>query len=121
MNLNDRIAQASADTLIWFPDLEGDIRHVIISLCGEVGEVANKFKKWDRSGSVFLDDDTRAAIVDEIVDVFVYGFCLAGQLGADLETAYDRKRLFNAVRFGDHDRGRSSSSEQGASQEASSG
>ncbi len=121
MNLNDRTAQAIEDTVSWFPHLEDDVSHAIIGLCGEAGEAAGEYKKWYRSGAQVLDTDTRTAIGYEIVDVFVYAFCLAGQLGIDLEDLYDRKRKYNEKRFGSNGRGRSDSPGRGAKEATSTG
>lgn len=99
-NLNDRVQQATFDTRNWFPHLDGNLSHMVIAFGGEAGEVLNAYKKWDRSEAIDIDDATRAKMADELADVLVYLFCIAGMLEVDLEEEYDRKREFNIGRFG---------------------
>jgi NTP pyrophosphatase (non-canonical NTP hydrolase) len=104
MNLNERVDEALIDTRSWFPHLEGDIQHFLISMAGEAGETCNAYKKWDRvvdpDESLTRWPETKAQMGGELVDVLVYLFCLAGELNVDLEEEYDRKRAFNIERFG---------------------
>ena len=97
--MNDRAEQALADSDIWFPQCRQDIAHHLISIAGEVGELCNAYKKWDRSDDDHLSSLTREKMEDELVDVLVYAYNIAGELGMDLEARYDRKRLFNHSRF----------------------
>jgi NTP pyrophosphatase (non-canonical NTP hydrolase) len=69
-------------------------------MMGEAGEVAGAYKKWHRSDLSELSIKDREIIGEEVVDVLVYAFVIAGQLGIDLEATYDRKREFNDARFG---------------------
>jgi NTP pyrophosphatase (non-canonical NTP hydrolase) len=99
MDMNSRATQALADSDIWFPNCRGDIAHHLISLAGEVGELCNVYKKWDRSDEVSIPDVTLMKMKDEIVDVLVYLYNLAGELNMDVEAQYDDKRLRNHYRF----------------------
>jgi NTP pyrophosphatase (non-canonical NTP hydrolase) len=74
--------------------------HHTVSLCGEVGEVANWVKKIDR-GDVKLEDAlTQHELREEIADVFIYLLNLAGLLNVDLYKAYCEKRAINEKRWG---------------------
>lgn len=102
--------EAAEDSLDWFPRTTTDIGHSIICLAGEVGEIANNYKKIQRdpsrgrdyAGQPLLYTEESTLLGEEVVDVLVYCFKLAAQLGLDLERMYDDKRKHNAERFGKH-------------------
>jgi NTP pyrophosphatase (non-canonical NTP hydrolase) len=70
---------------------------LVLSLSGEVGELANNVKKvirGDRSLS-----DAKNEISEELTDVFIYILKLSYQLDIDLEQAYLQKLNINRQRF----------------------
>jgi NTP pyrophosphatase (non-canonical NTP hydrolase) len=97
LDLNERCTEAFSDNVDWFPKLAEDVVHHALGLTGEAGECANIVKKFDR-GSM-TESEMRAKLVDELPDVLVYVFSIAGMLGIDLEEAYDEKRKFNEKRY----------------------
>jgi NTP pyrophosphatase (non-canonical NTP hydrolase) len=97
--MNGRAREALQDSDIWFPTCRGDIAHHLIALAGEVGEICNIYKKWDRSGVSSLPVSTQAEMGKELIDVLVYAFNLAGEMNLDIDAAYDEKRKFNHERF----------------------
>ena len=77
-----------------------------VALAGEVGELCNAVKKWNRirDGAANVNDAGRmitseaeavAKIGDELADVIIYAPSLAARLGIDLEAVVAAK--FNAV------------------------
>src|SRR5574343_1621067 len=87
MTLNNY--QATAKTTAIFPN-DKSISYLLFGLCGETGEVADKFKKlmrdkdWDLNPAN-LDQETKTEIAKEIGDVLWYLAMLADQLGFSLE------------------------------------
>jgi len=65
---------------------ELDAFFLVIALCGEVGELANLFKKMRRGDPIKME-----AIVDEMADIRVYLELLAKLHGVDLEDAVEAK------------------------------
>jgi NTP pyrophosphatase (non-canonical NTP hydrolase) len=101
--MQDIVDQCLEDSKEWFPTVAEDIKHHCLSLAGEVGELCNVLKKWDRGSTD--DECARQMMVDETADVFIYLCNIAALLGMNLEAEYDRKRAFNARRFGRDDAG----------------
>ncbi len=59
--------------------------YLVMGLCGEAGEVANKYKKIIRDQDGVLTPEAKAKIADELGDVLWYLARLANELGYDLE------------------------------------
>jgi NTP pyrophosphatase (non-canonical NTP hydrolase) len=103
MKLDEIAHQCTQDAADWFPDLfdkstDRLINHHLLGLGGEIGEVLNKWKKYDR-GSMSREE-MRQALKDELADVFIYLMNLPLLLGFDMEQEYNVKREFNKQRFG---------------------
>jgi NTP pyrophosphatase (non-canonical NTP hydrolase) len=75
----------------------GALEHLIVCLVGELGELANDVKKVRRGDVDYME--SKASIVEETVDVFIYVLKLANQIGFDLEEQYERKMEINRTRF----------------------
>ena len=73
------------------------LEFLLLSLTGEVGEVANIVKKIVRGD--FKLDEKRQDIQEELTDVFIYLLKLSYQLDIDLEKAYVEKMKKNRERF----------------------
>ena len=73
------------------------LEFLLLSLTGEVGEVANIVKKIVRGD--FKLDEKRQDIQEELTDVFIYLLKLSYQLDIDLEKAYVEKMKKNGERF----------------------
>lgn len=65
-----------------YPSAEG-VSYVTLGLCGEAGEIANRWKKALRKG----DDvaSCRDELIDELGDVMWYAFALASELNVNME------------------------------------
>lgn len=98
MDLSEYAHQAHRDSKQWFPDRASDLRHHILGLAGESGEVANLVKKLDR-GDVNLDD-IRKELAKELVDVLIYTFNAFAIIGVNPDKVWDIKRAENINRFG---------------------
>lgn len=96
--LSELARQCVTDSERWFPD-SNHVPHHTLSLCGEVGEVANIVKKIERGSLNIKDARVRYDLAMEITDAFIYLLNLAGLLGIDLEKAYMHKRAENEKRF----------------------
>ncbi|MFF9564355.1 hypothetical protein ACF1AJ_13510 [Leifsonia sp. NPDC014704] len=82
------------------PVTRNDVRpllHNVLSLAGEVGEVANLVKKYDRGDFGF--DTLISELPGELADVAIYLMKLAYQSGIDLEKAILDKMSYNESRF----------------------
>ncbi|MHA2265897.1 MAG: hypothetical protein ACXAEN_26185 [Candidatus Thorarchaeota archaeon] len=105
MTIKEMTIQCLEDSERWFPgQVNEDLVHHTLSMCGEVGEVANLVKKLDR-GSIVLDSDEARArfaqsMASELADVFTYMLNVAGLIGVDMALAYQDKREYNESRFG---------------------
>jgi NTP pyrophosphatase (non-canonical NTP hydrolase) len=98
MDLNDFVKQVAEDGHRWFPKVDKNIVYTSLGLCGEVGEVTDVVKKYERYS---MDWDALCIrLPEEIVDVLVYTLKLAYQIGIDLEEEYHKKRKVNEERFG---------------------
>lgn len=91
--------EITADNHLFFPDKALDLGHHVMSLCGEVGEVANIVKKMQRGTLNPEDEDTQVELASELVDVFIYVLSCAGIIGMNMEEFYGAKREFNVTRF----------------------
>lgn len=73
------------------------LEFLIISLVGEVGEVANIVKKIVRGDFSLAERDNE--IREEIADIFIYLLKISYQMDIDLEEAYFEKMKRNQERF----------------------
>ena len=76
-------------------------KNLVLALVGEVGELAELFQ-WRtpaESDPSALDDETRAAVADELADVLLYLVRLADVLDVDLRAAARAKMDHNAHRY----------------------
>lgn len=87
--------------------LDVDLVHNCFLMGEEVGELfkaVRKFaKKYPETGSVAPDDDLKAHVGEEIVDVFNYLVAIANRLDVDLEAAFRAKNERNQRRRWDGD------------------
>jgi NTP pyrophosphatase (non-canonical NTP hydrolase) len=98
--MRDKINQCVADSQRWFPRHQ-TLSHLVLSLTGEAGELANLVKKVDR-GSHSLEE-LKEKIVGEAIDVLVYLYNIMGlpELhDVDWEVAWNAVRAANEARFG---------------------
>lgn len=93
--------QARDDSDRWFGDSHASdsLVHMVLSLCGEAGELANLVKKIDRGSLDIRNANVRYQLMMETTDVFVYLLNIAGMLGLDLERSNDHVRGLNEKRF----------------------
>lgn len=97
MELKAIQAQCYRDSQDWFPNIADNLEHNLIGLAGEVGELLNKYKKYDR-GDISLGSFVTQAH-DELADVLIYLCVVAANMGADLDMEYAKKRTHNVRRF----------------------
>lgn len=75
--------EACADTATYHA--ERGLEYVVLGLCGEAGELANKYKKTIRDDDGKLSRERRLALMDEAGDVAWYLARLAFELGTNLD------------------------------------
>ncbi len=78
------------------------LEFLLVSLTGEVGEIANLVKKIARGD--FLLEEKKEDLKEEMADVFVYLLKMAYQMDIDLEDAYLAKMGKNRERFQKYER-----------------
>lgn len=85
------------DTSHYFPELKGGYAYLGVALAGEVGEICNNIKKYER-GSMTMTEliDT---LHEELPDVLIYLVMLADFANLDLEAAYAQKKEYNERRY----------------------
>jgi NTP pyrophosphatase (non-canonical NTP hydrolase) len=93
--------QALDDSERWFGDIPASqtLAHHLMSLFGEVGELANVYKKIERGS---LDPKNPAVIAKlrmETTDIFVYLLNVAALLNFDLDAMNQTVRAQNEKRF----------------------
>lgn len=76
--------QAAARATAIYP-LQAAVTYPLFGLCGEVGELANKYKKVIRDDGGKLSDEKRAQLLDELGDIVWYVAALVSDLGGSLE------------------------------------
>ena len=96
--------QCRSDSQRWFPELQNGseasmLAYNTLAMCGESGELANIVKKIQRGSLDLNDKAVRNMAAEELIDVFVYGFNIAGILKIDPQHVYDYKRAVNERRF----------------------
>ena len=104
-NLKEFAARSLSDSVRWFPESSKwthtkRVVHFAMGISGEAGEVLEHVKKMHRGGS---DLDAEAVAV-EVVDVLMYCFDLAAELGetygVEIDRLFEQKRALNEERFG---------------------
>ncbi|MDO4780992.1 MAG: nucleoside triphosphate pyrophosphohydrolase family protein [Candidatus Saccharibacteria bacterium] len=65
--------------------IDAQLMGQILGLCGESGEVAEKFKKLLRDKQGMMSDEDRAEIVKELGDILWYINAVAHLIGSNLE------------------------------------
>jgi len=63
----------------------GGFNYALIGMCGEAGELANKYKKILRNRDFLFGRQNREILVDELGDVLWYVAAVAIELGYSLE------------------------------------
>lgn len=81
------------------------IDYFILALCGEVGELANITKKHLRwkmgwKGNHLTPDVFIERLKDELADIQIYLFLIAGKYNLNLEELVRNKQKINRKRFG---------------------
>lgn len=82
-----------------------DVKHFVLGLFGELGELANKIKKHERyklgwKGN-FLDDKAFIeAIKGELADIAIYLYLIVEKYNLNIEELVKEKQLINRKRFG---------------------
>lgn len=101
--LHELQAQTAADSRRWFPAMHESagrlLVHCALGVAGEVGEVVNLVKKYNRGdfpSLVAVENE----LAEELADVVIYAMLMASALGVDLAEEISRKREINAERFG---------------------
>jgi len=102
VDLLDIQQDEARDVGVYFPErFETDadqLLHMLLGLVGEVGEVANDVKKWDRGDFDFVELSGR--LRKELPDILIYLVLVADVLKINLNTAYLSKKEYNDQRFG---------------------
>jgi NTP pyrophosphatase (non-canonical NTP hydrolase) len=62
-----------------------DIKYLLIALSGEIGEVANEFKKIERDDNNIISDSRKNNIILELGDVMWYYICICNKLNIPIE------------------------------------
>jgi NTP pyrophosphatase (non-canonical NTP hydrolase) len=76
-------------------------RNLSIAIAVEAAELMEHFQ-WltqEQASAAMEDEEKRAAVVDELADVLIYGLSLANALGVDVSTAVLDKLTRNEWRF----------------------
>jgi NTP pyrophosphatase (non-canonical NTP hydrolase) len=73
-----------------YPNITRNLNYPILGLCGEAGELANKWKKVIRDEDGVMSAGTRDKIIDELGDVLWYVGCIANELDVTLDDVYVR-------------------------------
>jgi NTP pyrophosphatase (non-canonical NTP hydrolase) len=90
--------QAQGDSRRWFPSSADSLQHMVLSTCGEVGEMANALKKGLREP--FDYDKAIEEVKIESIDVLIYLLNIWAILGVDPAHELAIKRALNEERFG---------------------
>lgn len=68
-----------------YPDKDNNYLYPVLGLCGESGEVAEKFKKLIRDHNSTLSEEYKAEIKKELGDIVWYIAQIATELGISFE------------------------------------
>lgn len=82
MNFQEYQEQAMSTAIY---GLGSAVSYPILGLCGESGELANKYKKVLRDDSGVITPEKNVALRDELGDVLWYAAAIARDLGTNLE------------------------------------
>lgn len=82
MTLNEYQERAKSTAV--YPDKTG-LSYTILGLCGEAGEIANKYKKVLRDNDGVIDAPRRSAMLEELGDVLWYVAMIAQELNIKLD------------------------------------
>lgn len=69
---------------------ESRVTYPILGLCGEAGELANKYKKVIRGAAGDPDQIDRESFIGELGDVLWYIASIASDIGVDLDLVAQR-------------------------------
>jgi len=83
MNFNE-YQKISRETAV-YPNQGDNLIYVVLGLCGEVGEVAEKVKKNIRDYGGVFDEQRKGELVKEVGDVVWYISQIAAELGVSFE------------------------------------
>lgn len=76
--------QKAISTTAIYPNVGNNYIYPLLGLCGETGEIAEKFKKLIRDNNGEITDEFKASIKKEMGDVLWYQNALAKELGFSL-------------------------------------
>lgn len=68
-----------------YGDIDAQFMGMVLGICGESGEIAEKFKKVVRDKNGVLSPEDKAEIIKELGDVLWYVNAVAHLLGSSLE------------------------------------
>lgn len=97
MTLRDIQRIEARDTKSYFPNHAETLDYLAIAMAGEVGEVCNVIKKFDRgsiNGALLREELSK-----ELPDILIYLVMLAEKVGVDLQQAWIDKKEYNDSRF----------------------
>lgn len=85
----------------WFADstVSRSLPHMMLAMCGEVGQVADLIKHLDRGDTSLSDTKTRVELATELADVFIYFLNICAKLNIDPQVIYDHRTADNERRF----------------------
>lgn len=83
---------------------ETDIKHFVLGLFGELGEFANKVKKYERfklgwKGNCLNNEEFVKSIRGELADIAIYLYLITGKYGLNIEELVREKQKINRERF----------------------
>lgn len=80
--------------------LDVDLVHNLFLMTEEVGELAKAIRRHNKlwTQKTAPDEDTKANVAEEIVDVFNYLLAIANRLDIDVEAAFRTKNARNVER-----------------------
>lgn len=89
--------QLEATKLAIYPNQGDNLPYVVLGLCGEAGEIADKVKKILRDDDGKLSYEKREALLAELGDVLWYVSQIAQELGEELGDVAERnlKKLWD--------------------------
>jgi NTP pyrophosphatase (non-canonical NTP hydrolase) len=104
------------DSERWFPGniKAKDLKHMILALCGEVGEVANLAKKADRGDMDPFSAEFVHDLALEVGDCFVYLLNIAQLMNVDLEAIFYATRDKNERRWSPEARAAAAGDDRGS-------
>lgn len=84
---------------------EIDIKHFVLGLFGETGELANTIKKHERfklgwKGSCLNDEEFIKEMKGELADIAIYLYLITGKYNLSIKELVREKQKINRKRFG---------------------